>query len=392
MGKAIVLGLGDNTDYEIVWSAPTIEKLVADFHIAADEIDPDIPIESERDLVVSILGFLRSGSGGERYVASPDIVEGLARSFRMKVTVGGTSIRAAIAMRRLGYVSALHLVTMNDYVRHQLPEGCEWVCSAREDASYPHLIVQYNEGAEIRVGDTLLKAARPNRLIYNNDPDNMRMELSPRLGELAADARVLLVSGFNAMQDRELLAKRLDELSEVLAGLPEGALTFYEDACFHDSSMNAQVLEALLGKIDILSMNEDEARGYLGFGIDELGPRELRPALEKLHAALPGPTLVVHTRRWALASGKNAERFEAALRAGVVMATTRLRYGDDFDAARCEETAALPHDEDGAAFADGLKGGRDIACVPSFSVPKGNFTTIGLGDAFVGGFLPASIE
>ena len=111
MGEQIVLGLGNNIDYEIVWDSQVLERLIIEFNIRDSEICTDIRILSIRNLVVSILGFLKSESGGEHFVTSLEIILDFASHFQKKITMGGTSLRAAIAMRKIGYNSALHLVT-----------------------------------------------------------------------------------------------------------------------------------------------------------------------------------------------------------------------------------------------------------------------------------------
>src|SRR5208282_6605227 len=103
MGERIVLGLGNNTDYEISWDSHAIEQLILEHGVAASELRTDKPISSMRDLLVSILGFLKTDSGGERFVDSPRIIEEFAGGFQKKITLGGTSVRAAIAMRKLGH-------------------------------------------------------------------------------------------------------------------------------------------------------------------------------------------------------------------------------------------------------------------------------------------------
>ena len=61
MGERIVLGLGDNIDYEIEWDSSVFERLIGEFGVSDSELRTDKPISSTRDLVVSILGFLKSG-------------------------------------------------------------------------------------------------------------------------------------------------------------------------------------------------------------------------------------------------------------------------------------------------------------------------------------------
>ena len=123
MPAKIALGLGDNLDYEIAWDSAVLEDLIARYGICDAELSTECAINSERDLVVSILGFVKAGIGGERHVASSAIIEQFARRFAMQITLGGTSVRAAIAMRKLGYTSALHLATVNEHVRRLMPVG-----------------------------------------------------------------------------------------------------------------------------------------------------------------------------------------------------------------------------------------------------------------------------
>ena len=394
MSEQIVLGCGNCIDYEVSWDSRVLERLIAEHGIGASEIGTDVPITSTRDLAVSILGYVESGTGGGHYVDSPSVIENFANRFQKKVTMGGTAIRAGIAMRTLGHTSALHLVTVSDEVRKQIPPNCPWVCSNNKDSSYPHLIVQFPKDARVRAVDIAIKAPRANRVIFENDPDNAAMELDPGLACLASDARVFLVSGFNAMRSSALLADRMEALVEIIRSIPAGALVFYEDASFHEPALAKQVHDALIDSIDIFSLNEDEMMGYLGRKVALLDPGEVHDALRELHRLLPVPALLVHTRYWALAFGPNAGRYEKALKGGITMAITRLRFGDDFTTADYRETERLPEEACGKVFADtlGVEAGDAVCCLPSVQVEESGVTTVGLGDAFVGGALPELLQ
>lgn len=394
MGARIVLGLGNNIDYEIAWNSQVFEQLIVEHGITASELGTNKLIGSTRELVVSILGFLQSETGGERFVTSSQIILDFASLFQYKITLGGTSVRAAIAMRKLGYTSALHLVTMNDHVRKLIPPDSSWVCSNAQERSYPHLIVQFCKDTGVQAGDIRIRTQQSNRIIYTNDDDNLVMELAPGLAALAADARVFLISGFNAMQSSDLLAARLAKLLDIISALPAEALVFYEDACFHDPALSAQVHQALCDVIDIYSLNENELQEYLGRPIALLDAGAVHAALQDLARLLPVPVLVIHTQYWALAFGAHAGRYANALKGGVTMATTRFRCGDDFTPADYFETEGLPAQAEGAQFAAALRtlAGEMVCCIPVAQVEKTNVTTIGLGDAFVGGFLPALVE
>lgn len=393
MKEKIALGLGDNIDYEIVWNSEVLEKLVLRHDIHDKDLSADVEINSERDLVISILGFLKSQRGGERFVSSPEIIESFKGNFENKITLGGTSVRAAIAMRKLGYTSALHLVTINDHVRRLIPQDSSYVCSNTKDSSYPHLIVQFCKDTRVRANDIDICTKRANRIIYNNDYDNIVMELDENFSELITDAEVFLISGFNAMQNKELLAARLNSLMKIMDSLPKDALVYYEDACFYDTGFSKIVQDTLTERINIYSLNEDELQHYLGRRLDLLNAGEIKEALMDIKKIIRIPLIVVHSKYWALAYGENAESVSRALKGGITMATTRFRFGDDFSAENYLETEQLPPEEEGAVVACELKVllGDRVCCIPSVKVQEQKVTTIGLGDAFVGGFLPALI-
>jgi len=108
---------------------------------------------------------------------------------------------------------------------------------------------------------------------------------------------------------------------------------------------------------------------------------------------IPVPVIVVHSMYWTLAYGDNAQAMARALKGGVTMATTRFRYGDDFTVENYREIENLAPDPEGAQFAAAISEllGNKVCVVPVAQVDQSTGTTIGLGDAFVGGFLPALI-
>ena len=73
------------------------------------------------------------------------------------------------------------------------------------------------------------------------------------------------------------------------------------------------------------------------------------------------------------------------------MATTRFCYGDDFTVEHYKMVADLSPQKASGVFMQGLEKllGSEVCCVPVAQVDPSNPTTIGLGDAFVGGFLAA---
>ena len=391
MASHVVLGIGGGVDCELALSARPLEQLVDAYRIHAAELSSPATVTSERDLVVSILAYLRKGGGGEQFVASSDALRTLARRFPHRLTLGGTSVRAAIAMSRLGVPSTLHLVTVNDIVRRLLPAECDYVCSSREDTLFPHLIVQYDRGLRVRAGDIDIRAPSANRLIYVNDPANERLVLSDQLAGLLRDARIFLISGLNAVRDPEVLDQRLSELRWHMRQLPPEAVVVYEDAGFHQPSFSRRVRDALLEVIDVYGLNEDEMQAHLGHAVDLLSADEVERALTALRALIPAPTLVVHTRYWAAALGEAAGQYAEALHDGIVIASTRYAHGDDFTERHYQLMRDRRRRTDAVEFAATLEGrmGGAVRCVPGFDLEVAEPTTIGLGDTFVGGVLAA---
>lgn len=389
INQKIVLGFGNNIDYEIVWNSAVFEVLIAEYGVRTEELELNGAISSERDLLVSVLSFLKSGCGGERSVASSTLLEMFSERFEKKLTLGGTSVRAAVAMGKLGYTAALHLVTINNDVRKLLPQCSPYVCSSSNDSLFPHLIVQFEKGAHVKVGDTDITARQANRLIYHNDEDNISMKLNPAFAEFMTDAKLCLVSGFNAMQDEKLLVDRLGALTRIMQPLAEDAVVFYEDAGYFEPNFRQLIFQMLAAHNHIVSLNEDELQDQLGQQLDFLHPKQIAEALVNLKKLLPSPTIVIHTMYWALAYGVDAARFARALKGGVTMATTRFCFGDDFTVEHYKKIEALPPQKESGDFVQTLEKllGYEVCCVPVAQVDLPSPTTIGLGDAFVGGFL-----
>lgn len=394
MGEDLVLGLGGTVDYEIRWDAEVLSALAQGYGIHRDELTTTTPIIDERALVVTVLAFLATGGGGERFVLSSEIVERFAGHFSTEITLGGTGVRAGIALDRIGVPTVQHLVSIDDNVRRLLPRSMRVVSSATHDTLDPHLIVQYPEGTTVRLVDAEVTAPSSNRLIFANDAPNREMAIAADLGDALTDAAAFLVSGFNTMQDADLLARRLDDLVAAMKRLPAEALVYYEDAGFYQRELSAIVRARLLERIDVYGMNEDELQEYLDRGVDLLDPDDVVAALAEAHSLIPARALVVHTKYWAIAVGPRAAAHRAGLESAVRTAATRYRLGDACTAADLDDTSRLPRHRGGEAVVATVQerltaAGLPAAGVAAHVVDTPHATTIGLGDTFVGGFLAA---
>ena len=388
--RQLVLGLGGTVDYELRWDSAVLERLAREHEVRLDELTTTSPIDDERSLLVTVLAFAAAGTGAERFVASSEVVERFAAHFAYDVTLGGTGVRAGLVLDSLGIPSVQHLVSIDDNVRRLLPERITILSSAEEDTLDPHLIVQYPVGARVRLADGEVVAPAANRLIFANDPPNRTMAIAAGLSDALAEASAFLISGFNTMQDHDLLVRRLSELLTALAHLAADALVYYEDAGFYTRAFAETVRARLLPHIHVYGMNEDELQEYLGRAVDLLDPAQVAEALAEIRRLIPVPALVVHTRYWALAVGPDAHRHRGALESAVRVAATRYRLGDGFRAADADETAAMDRHAGGASLVHAIEDAiPDAVGVAAFSLDVARPTTIGLGDTFVGGFLAA---
>lgn len=395
MTHQLVLGLGGCVDFEIAWDSGVLEDLARQYHIGIAELDVAVPIRDERSLVCSILAFVHKGSGGERFIETSQLAIDFADRFAVRTSLGGTCVRAAMAIAKLGVPSLVHLVSIDDNVRRLLPAQVDYLCSASADSLDPHLIVQYPAGAVVRLDDGEVRSEHPNRIIYVNDPPNRDLVLSPDLPAALTQVRAFLPAGFNVMRDPALLRQRLRLLQAAMRRLPPQAVVFYEDAGFHDDALRAIVSREFSGRIDVHSLNEDELQTYLGRAIDLLDVVEVKQALADFyHRFSIAPTVVVHTKYWALAFGKQPSRYADGLTGGVELAGVRYRNGDDFTVEDLDEVRALPPHPGGLHFAEAITAelGESVHCVPSKLIETASPTTIGLGDTFVGGFLAALLH
>ncbi|XBH20335.1 ADP-dependent glucokinase/phosphofructokinase [Jonesiaceae bacterium BS-20] len=385
----MLLGLGGTVDYEVRWDAATIADLIAEFALTQADLDPAIQIHSERDLVRCVLGILAGGGGGERFVHSPDLLQEFAERFDYEITLGGTGVRAGIALSQLSVPSTVHLVSIDDHVRRLLPTNVTYLCSAQKDSLDPHLIVQYPAGIAIDLPEIRIETDHPNRIILAHDVANKMLELHPDLAATLATCEVYLACGFNVIRDQEVLDDRLHTVERAMAGMPQGSLVFFEEAEYHVPKFSLQVRQVMIRYADVYSMNEDELQAILGIEINLLCSTEVGAALRALQKIIPARNLLIHTKYWALLLGQGAQKYAQCLESAVTVAATRYRVGDNLNKQTVEATRQYPLNTAGAAVLDELsqRFGNSFVGVPAYTIDISDPTTIGLGDTFSAGFI-----
>ncbi|HET7398353.1 MAG TPA: ADP-dependent glucokinase/phosphofructokinase [Intrasporangium sp.] len=386
---AVVLGFGAAVDREIAWDAVVLADLAQHHGIGPADLVGAGPIRTERDLVASVLGYLGRGAGGERRVDEPEVITRFSDRFAGVTSLGGTCVRAAAAMGLLGRCALVHLAFVDDEVLALLPPGAAYLVGDSDEASYPHLIVQYPAGARVRTDRLDLVAPRANRLIYVNDPANERLLLSDDLTTAVAGAAVFLVSGLNAIRTGAQLRDRLDRIEASVAAARPDSLVCYEDAGYHEPELAAVVRSRMARLVDVYSLSDEELAALLGRPIDLLDAADVLDAVSTLAGRVDVPVVVVHSRHWALAFGAPASHVEPALATGVALATTRYAFGSAASPADVRTVRHQPVDDATSRFLSALAalGGSRVAAAAVPTVDVESPTTVGLGDTFIGGFL-----
>lgn len=386
---AMVLGLGGTVDYEIVWSNETFQILVDSYGITLKDLSKSIVIESERELICNIIAHFQDSCGGEIQVSSSEIVKTFSDRFEKRITLGGTGVRAAIAMKKFGRATTQHLVSIDDNVRRLLPEGTKYICSADSDSLDPHLIVQFDSRVVVTVENTIILPTKADRLILTCDPPNEILKLSSELPRVLKNASIFLISGFNSIHEKSLLNLRLEEITEYSKSCSAECVIFFEDAGYHRPEFRSIVMEKISQIATFYSMNEEELQKYLQRTVDYLDVQSVVAALSDISSLIEVPILVVHTKYYSVILGKDYKKYVNCMISGMTMATTRYIHGDHFTVSDFEAVGASPKNVLSLSIENevNLQIGGSGCLLPAFEVTCESPTTIGLGDTFVGGFL-----
>lgn len=389
----IVLGLCGTLDIEVPWDSERMGELARELGIKTDDLDTQLPISDLRSLACVLLGFLSTSSGGERFADNRLAVEEFVRRIPGKITAGGTAVRAAIAMDLLDVPATVSVVEAAPLLREALPASTVLIAHRQAQVLSPHLIFQYPAGAKVELCDGTIQAQHPNRVIVTNDAPNSEMSLAPSLPGAVAGAEFVLLSSVNAVRDQAMLTERLQQLAEIVRQRPPGSTFMWEDAGYHRPEFRGQVASVMSEAADIYSMNEDELAEFIGRVPNLRDSDDVVNSVSQLRDTLGAENLVVHSKYWALAVGRDAQRLRQPLRAGIAMASTRYLSGDemtlhDYQQRWNAEPGASMHQ-----LATEIESqGAGIVCEPALDLLSESPTTIGLGDAFVGGFIAAYVS
>ncbi len=394
MKNHIAAAFQNTVDFELNWDTDILKALIKNYRILQSEIQADRSIHSERDLIIILLRHMSEGSGSECLASSSQITRSFASHFSYEITLGGTAVRAAMAIEKIGYPSTIHACSLNHHFLRLVPDAVSWVSSVPDEGNdfHPHVIVQYPANIRICVNDIDFITHNPNRVIFAYDPPSMRLEISTAFAEEITSADVFLIASYNIIKDKSILKDRLRKTVSLIHALPPRHTVIMEDGCFKDPGMRQLVTQTLAPQIDIFSMNEDELQDRLGYRIDILNPTDVLTAIQTVYDKLQVPTLICHSSHWALSYGSQSPAIKNALKSGICMAATRFQFGDNYGKEHYNKARHLPASAKGTAFCEALL--KLPASKPLYILPAKDLSfvarpfTIGLGDAFIGGMLP----
>lgn len=394
MTASIVLGLGGCLDSEVALDPSRLQALVDDHAVSLTEIRQPAELRTEHDVLLSVLDFLRDGVGGERYVSTVDAVLAFESHFEHETTLGGTNVRAGRILAQLGHPNVLHVPGRDETFESLLVDGSTLPQQTPPAEYVPHLIVQYPEGLRVKLRDGTLVAAHSNRVILVHDPVSELTPLHDSLPQWLQPGGVLVLSGLNSIRDEQILDARLRALRDTLDDAPAGLRVFYEDSDYHVPAFRRRVWSELASRSTVIGMNEDELASFSGTSVDVTDAAQIASAVTTVLESIPGGTLVVHSKYWALATGAQAPELEAALESGNLAAGARFLDGDRAQATSLDLVRAQPRSPQGEDIARRLPAllGAPVVVVPARTLRAATPTTIGLGDTFLGGLLAGVVD
>lgn len=404
------LGLGNNVDEEIVWDREVLQDLMIEY-LSSSEIPEQLPghIATPGDSLTLVAALFRQGKGAELPLTNEAICRFLEKHFHCQRTLGGTGARAARALAALGFRVFVHLNILSDTVRNLLDVPALYTVIGQEmvkltdlnglgeDHYAPHFIVQFSEGDELQIGQETIRCPQSNRLILPYDDINTTLILNSsyfnHIVNMGEEVASVVVSGFNAMIDEELLLKRLQEVADALKPIRSQKTPIYlEDGGYHRPAYKQHVLRQLGSIVDVFGMNEDELADIIGLHHKTVDISDLHSILNSLEFLFEQYDLrntILHTKNFALYYGQDRyDEIAAGLAFANALAATRARIGRDGTLNEIHNTLALPESPQGRNFQQQAQKtilNRYLVVSPARYIPQPS-CTIGLGDTFVAGF------
>lgn len=378
----VFLGFGTNIDVEAQWDNQVFQRLLEDSTLSCPT----------RNILRNIAVTIANGDGGEFSIDVHEILHKISTEIHTSRTLGGTGARASIILGIYGVPHYLHVPGDPSDLQSLFSPAAEVISSPLDNATTsPHLIFQYPKGACLQLDGKEFVAPRSNRIILTSDYVNEVLPISEQVIGMLRECRLILLSGLNAIRDNEILRDRLNQIGLALRGRSRESLVVYEDAGFHNENLHQSVLSFAENNADLISLNEDEFNALLGCKLNFSDLNEIPNICSLVRKNFAHSSVILHTSTWAVAIGEMAHYLGDALDYGVATASTRYLKGDHLTASDVENTLQQVHQASkfyGDRIDQRLASDDDfrISFAPDLGAAD-NPTTIGLGDAFIGGLI-----
>jgi len=408
-GKYAALGYTSNLDYLCDFSAEKLSWLLEKYTPdgALSEMKAYAQIHNIKELLHTMVYYCLNGIGGEAGIQD---IKPVAAGFDRTLGIGGTGTQAAMALSAVGCPSVVHLTDVSKEVCEILNQPNIYVVSGKgelirtaqaEHAAEQevHCIIQFKKGERIRLGQQEAEIPVSNRLILANMTVNVEMPFQETyfayIEQHAESFASNVLSGFNEVQNLELLAERLDRIERHLQrykqGNPKGII-FFEDAHYHNCETRRLCIETLYPIVDIVSLNEDELKYTFEMYCCDKDVEDIISCIEGMkyirHKFGIRKGIIVHTKDYAMYVGDRRDiDIEKGLMYGNMLATAKAMNGWYGTRAQVGETLKLSPGCTGInkrSIVSENKHKDDVVVVPSQYIDKPKYT-IGLGDSFAAG-------
>jgi len=275
---------------------------------------PELPetISSMDDFFSGLLFCMKTGSGTELLVDSPEVASTIKSLFSWTDRLGGNAGNMANAMAAQGAEPVLNVPALTKKLAYLLdqnikvPKKGELATPAeaiRDDEGPVHFVLQFEKDAVANISGEKIDSPRENRFIATYDKLNGKIYSDPDFDAYCSDnldkVDGALVGGFHLVplsDYRELLGRRIDQIGSWKASRP-GLFIHAEMGNFQRPEVMVYLLERL--KADSVGMNEDELATLCGF---EPGWRGILGAVQGLRSRLGFARICVHTRDYILSA------------------------------------------------------------------------------------------
>lgn len=417
-GKRLVLGYTSDLDVVLEWNGEAFARIADEFLREEPRYAPGDVIDSMEAFARIAMRFLADGAGGEIDITNPRVVDELEARFETVHALGGTCAQGAAALGSAGFPVTAYVTDRSRVVCELMDRpGMRLYADGRvaplmESASgeppVRHIVLQYPKDYALTARGKTYRAPVSNRLILDFDAVHKVLPIDPGFltwcEENARNIYAYCISGFNAIQDPEIMRERLDRLTRHYAAFRArraDAVIYLEGAYYLNPELKHMAFETLARSIDILGMNEEELVEHAArFGLDT-DKEDLNSILESLNCLLaryPVRGIVMHTKDYSMYCGERlpGADIEKGLALGNLLSATRARTGRYGTRGDCLETLrTIPLSPAGLKMASALKqsklDGRFVALAPTLYMEHPRFT-IGLGDTFTAGMLTAFIR